>query len=94
MVAWVCLGTVDIMTNIQDEYDHDTHAVRATRFVYQSRIVWGEEFCDRHSDAIADIIFHAVTNWVYPTHSGEKNHNQLAWEYIVSNVRDLRNEQG
>ena len=38
---------------------------------------------------LADIIFYAVTNFVYPTHLGDKDHNQLAWQYIVDNVRDL-----
>ena len=77
------------MTNIQDEYDHETFSIRATRFVERTRMEYGVDFCDHYSDDIADIIFYAVNNFVYPTHLGDKDHNQLAWQYIVDNVRDL-----
>ena len=80
------------MTNIQSEYDHETFSVRATRFVGQVRATYGEDFCDTHSNEIADIIFHAVTNFVYPTTSQGKDHNELAWDYIMLHVRDLRDE--
>ena len=53
------------------------------------RSVYGSEFCDRHSNEIADIIFHAITNFVHPTTSCGKDHNQLAWDYIILHVKEL-----
>ena len=80
------------MTNIQDEYDHETFSIRATRFVERTRMEYGADFCDHHSNDIADIIFHAVTNFVYPTTSCGKDHNEMAWDYIMLHVRDLRGD--
>jgi len=71
----------------------DTYAVRASRFVEVARTVYGNEFCDTHCDEIADIIFHAVKNWVTPTISCDVDQDFLAWDYIVQHIRDILDER-
>ena len=67
----------------------DTNTDRASHFVECVRNYKGQAFCDKYNNEIADIIFHAITNWQFPATSCGLDHNDLAWRTIVDMLEEF-----